>query len=221
MVDNMTDLSNFLLQKKVVYFDFDGVIKDSIDVKSKAFYDLFSPFGIELAEKVTKHHESNCGIARNQKLPIYLDWANQDTSIKNVNRYASLFGQLVKQAVIDSPWVPGVIDYLRINQARQIFILVSATPQLEILEIVEELKIKSFFWRAFGSPNEKHSIIVDTLNILTMPKHSAVMIGDSEADLDSALIAGIDFILRRTHHNTSINHRNVISSFSSLELDCT
>ena len=45
-----------------IFWDFDGVIKDSMTVKSDAFEQLFLPFGENIAKKVRTHHEANGGI---------------------------------------------------------------------------------------------------------------------------------------------------------------
>ena len=38
------------------FFDFDGVIKDSVDCKTEAFELMYSKYGFEIAEKVKKYH---------------------------------------------------------------------------------------------------------------------------------------------------------------------
>ena len=41
---------------ELVFWDFDGVIKESVSVKTDAFVDLFRPFGSDVCEQVRKHH---------------------------------------------------------------------------------------------------------------------------------------------------------------------
>ena len=118
----------------LLFWDFDGVIKDSVAVKTDAFERLFAPFGAEVAARVRAHHESNGGMSRYAKLPLYLRWAGRSGSEAEVSRYCELFSAAVQQAVIDSPWVPGVREYLRANHERQGFVLVTATPQAEMRE---------------------------------------------------------------------------------------
>ena len=50
-------------------------------MKADAFEQLFSPFGIELAKEVRKHHEKNGGISRYEKIPIYLNWASESYQV--------------------------------------------------------------------------------------------------------------------------------------------
>ncbi|MBD75016.1 MAG: haloacid dehalogenase, partial [Rickettsiales bacterium] len=43
---------DLIKKAKIIFWDFDGVIKESVSVKSDAFEKLFQPFGIEIAKKV-------------------------------------------------------------------------------------------------------------------------------------------------------------------------
>lgn len=49
---------------KAIFWDFDGVIAESVNVKTEAFYNLYLPYGIEIAEKVRRHHLDNGGMSR-------------------------------------------------------------------------------------------------------------------------------------------------------------
>lgn len=124
---------------KLYFWGFDGVIKDSVNVKTQAYFHLFEPFGLGVAERVRQHHEANGGMSRFDKLPIYLQWAGLEPNKTTVNEYCERFSQKVLQGVIDAPWVAGVEQYLRSNSHQQVFILVSATPQDELEHILHAL----------------------------------------------------------------------------------
>ena len=112
---------NLVKKASTIFWDFDGVIKDSVSVKSDAFELLFLPFGDEVAKKVKKHHEENGGMSRYDKLPIYLNWAGEVSSKDLICKFEQKFSQLVKKQVIKSPWVAGVLEYLQIYFKKQIF----------------------------------------------------------------------------------------------------
>jgi len=188
---------------KAVFFDFDGVIKDSVEVKSGAFYDLFLPFSKELAEKVKKHHEDNGGMSRYEKLPLYLGWAGQPTDEKTIEEYASQFSRKVTQRVIDSPWVCGASDYLQ-NQHNQQFYLVSATPQKEIEIILKALHIDSQFDVIIGSPTEKSVAVSNIMDQYQLEVADCVMIGDAISDYKAAKTNNISFALRKTPLNEQL-----------------
>jgi beta-phosphoglucomutase-like phosphatase (HAD superfamily) len=53
------------------FFDFDGVLADSVEVKTKAFARLFAPFGPEVSAKVVDHHRRHSGVTRVEKFRHY------------------------------------------------------------------------------------------------------------------------------------------------------
>jgi phosphoglycolate phosphatase-like HAD superfamily hydrolase len=187
-----------------VFWDFDGVIKDSIEVKSRAFEQLFAPFGAQVASRVREHHEHHGGMSRYEKLPLYLEWAGRERSTAEVSRYCDLFSATVRQAVIDSAWVPGAREYLQANHTRQCFVLVTATPHKEMAEIVRVLGIAHWFRELHGAPVAKADAVALALKHLQCSCHDALLIGDSQADYAAAKAAGVDFLLRRTTFNRAL-----------------
>ena len=192
------------MNKKIIFFDFDGVIKDSVDVKTQAFYSLFEPFDLNIAEQVKKHHEANGGMSRFDKFPLYLKWAGQEPSDENVAEFCERFGQLVLQGVINSPWVKGVEYYLRTNTYNQLFIVVSATPQEELEYILKELDLYRCFEAVFGAPIGKSKAIKDSLNAFNVPSNECLMIGDAVADLEAAQTNNVPFLLRKHTSNLDL-----------------
>ena len=190
-----------ILKEKTVFWDFDGVIKDSVESKSDAFEKLFLPFGTGISKKVRSHHEDNGGMSRFDKLPLYLKWAGLEPSQKLIKEYAENFSILVKQTVIDSEWVRGVLIYLQKNCKKQQFFLVTATPQEEIEEILNELKITEYFSEVIGSPTPKNEAIKILLDRYDIEYGQAVMIGDSISDYMAATENQVKFVLRKTKLN--------------------
>ena len=192
---------------RLVFWDFDGVIKDSVDVKSNAFEQLFLPFGNQVAKKIRQHHEANGGISRFEKMPLYLTWAGLDATKKNIADFCTRFSAAVLDAVIGSPWVPGVLGYLEQNRQGQKFVLVTATPRNEIEIILNRLGIARYFYRVFGAPMSKAEAIADAIHDLNIIPKNALMIGDSESDLQAAEQSGVPFLLRRTPINRALQER--------------
>jgi phosphoglycolate phosphatase-like HAD superfamily hydrolase len=198
------NVQQLVKDKKVIFWDFDGVIKESVDIKTNAFVSLFRSFGIEVSEKVRAHHIKNGGMSRFQKFPIYMQWSGLEPSLKLVEFYSQKFKELVYKEVISCDWVEGAEEFIRLNKYQQIFVMVSATPQVELEMIVTELKLKDLFFDICGSPKSKKSSIEETLKKLEIDKQDAIMIGDATADLDAAQFNGISFLLRRNQSNQSI-----------------
>lgn len=193
-----------LSQSKLIFWDFDGVIKDSLDVKTQAFVRLFQPFGDAIAERVRTHHLANGGMSRFDKIPLYLEWAGELSSQELIDEYCQRFALSVLQGVIDAPWVPGAEAFLRRNPYQQMFILVTATPQDEIGVILATLDLRSCFADVYGAPMTKKEAIRISLSARQLGPHDCLMIGDAKADWDAAQANQVPFLLRRHATNEKI-----------------
>ncbi len=197
-------LHHLVNYSKVVFWDFDGVIKDSVEVKSMAFEKLFSIYGSKISNKVRAHHEKNGGVSRFDKIPLYMSWSNELVTNKSVQEFCHKFSSLVKQSVIDSPWVPGFLEVIESDRNKQKHILVTATPKDEIEDILEKLGIRRFFYKVYGAPVLKKEAISMELNNLAIKPENAIMLGDSNSDYEAAKDNGVLFLLRCTDLNKDL-----------------
>jgi len=189
-----------------IFLDFDGVIKESVSVKSEAFTKIFSEFDPSVAEKVRIHHENNGGVPRFDKIPIYLTMAGVEPNNRLISQYALEFSKIVKQKVVDSDWVPGVQSFLEKYHGEVPMFLITATPQDEIEDIASALGIKNFFSRIIGFPQKKSDAIKKILEDFCLVKTQSIMIGDTISDYDAASANDVFFILRKTALNTDIQN---------------
>ena len=200
----------------LVFWDFDGVVKDSVEVKSDGFRWIVRGTGDSIANRVQRHHEANGGISRFEKIPLYLSWAGMSSNDAAVRRACSEFSQFVVDAVIDSPWVPGVRDYLVENRGDQVFIIVTATPADEIRWILERLDLLPCFSEVHGAPTAKADAVSETLARHLFEPDQSVFIGDSESDHRAATSNGVPFLLRRHGFNDDLIEVLDVPSFSEL-----
>lgn len=192
------DQKFFIKKYKYFIFDFDGVIKESVDAKKVAYLELFEEYQFALP-LIEKHHLKNGGVSRFEKIPIYLDFCNLVKSDSNIDFYLEKFSRIIIDRVIFSDWVPGFLDFLgKIKDKNKIFI-VSATPQNEIKKISSKIGIKIPDNNIFGSPVSK------TSNIKTFLKkdfkHKYIFFGDSDSDSIAAEKLKIDFAFRSYFYN--------------------
>jgi len=187
-----------------VFFDFDGVIKDSMEVKSDAFAMIFSDFGEEVSSKVRSHHEANGGMSRYKKIPLYLSWAGLSPSNSLIKKYIGRFSRLVKQQVIDCEWVAGVEEFIYAYNNKIKMFVVTATPQSEIEEILEALEIYGCFIEVVGAPAIKKDAVKELVRKYSVDPQKSVMIGDSMSDFQAASENHVVFVLRKTQLNVSM-----------------
>ena len=84
---------------KGIIFDFDGVIAESVHIKSSAFSDLYKPYGTEIVKKVVNHHEANGGISRFKKIRYYHEtFLDINLSDQEINHIANQFYDLLQMS---------------------------------------------------------------------------------------------------------------------------
>lgn len=221
LVNKMTygaakQIETLLKGRQVIFWDFDGVIKDSVLVKLVGYEQLFMPYGRDVVDKVRQHHNAHGGVSRYEKIPLYLSWAGEPADKDLVQSFCDKFSDLVQQAVIDASWVPGVREYLQANHANQYFVLMTATPQKEIGQILHALDITHCFREVFGAPTDKANVVIEVLKHLFCPPGEALVVGDSETDLCAAEMNNVAFLLRRTPFNRDLQKRFQGASFKGL-----
>jgi len=207
--------------KEVIFWDFDGVIKDSVSVKTKAFSILFEKHGRGIQEKVVSYHLENGGVSRFDKVKyFYSHFLSETISKTKLNEICARFGEIVLQGVIDSPWVPGAEEYLRSNPYNQKFIIVTGAPQKEIEYIVEKLDLMDVFVSIHGTPGIKHEIVKKYIEQNSSENDDLLLIGDSRTDYEAAILNNISFVLRRTENNVFMHEMkgiHVINDFTNIK----
>jgi beta-phosphoglucomutase-like phosphatase (HAD superfamily) len=201
-MDTAKQVVNLLRYAKLVFWDFDGVIKESINVKTDAFVKLFESYGPEIMQKVKLHHEANGGMSRFKKIPIYLEMIGIAPTKEKIDDFCEAFAAQVVKGVINADWVPGAENYIRSNQHEQLFILVSATPQEELRHIIDAISLTENFKYVFGAPISKSDAIRAVLQELAIKPDDTIFIGDATTDRDAACDNNVPFLLRR--HETNV-----------------
>tara|TARA_Y100001970_G_C14255763_1_gene875248 strand:+ start:850 stop:1488 length:639 start_codon:yes stop_codon:yes gene_type:complete len=191
---------------KLIIFDFDGTICDSLEAKKIAFENLYKPYGKEIVKRVSNHHTQNLGISREEKLRfIQKEILSQDHSEVRIKELSKNFSKLVKQHVIDAPFIKGALDFLKKNSRNYELHISSATPQEELLDILKAKNLSSYFLSINGSPRKKFEHIKTILHKNRIIKRNEVVfIGDSMQDQLAAKKAEVNFI--------GIGSSNVFSS---------
>jgi phosphoglycolate phosphatase-like HAD superfamily hydrolase len=215
---NSFEAKSLLSQFNIIFWDFDGVIKDSVDIKAEAFEQLFRPYGEELSRRVKYHHNAHGGMSRFDKIPLYLSWASVPISEAIVEDFCNKFSDLVLNSVISSPWVPGIREFISDYHLKRYFVLVTATPQKEIEQILVALDIRQFFSEIYGAPISKENAIITVLKQQKIEPQHAILIGDSEADRKAAEHSGVTFLLRQTPHNLDLKLHSGSFIFKDLNI---
>jgi phosphoglycolate phosphatase-like HAD superfamily hydrolase len=193
-----------------IFFDFDGVLVESVDIKTKAFAKLFESEGKDIVEKVVDYHLKNAGISRFEKIRyIYQNMLKRDLSEKIFDDFCQQFSHLVVDEVVSAPYVKGAKEFLDGYADKYMCFVASATPQDEMEEIIKRRQMQGYFKGIYGSPKKKGDIVRERLAAYTSVhspqstvSQSFVYVGDALSDYKAAKDNSVHFISRINNNET-------------------
>lgn len=202
---------------KAIIFDFDGVIAESVNVKTEAFAEIYRKYGPAVVQKVKEHHEANGGISRFEKFRLYhKNFLGEEIDDAKVSDLAQQFSNLVLQKIIEAPYVRGAFEYLSSNYTKFDFFISTGTPTEEIKTILERRNLYGFFKEVYGSPEKKDTHIQKIMGKYNYDRKEVVFIGDALTDRDAARKNGIKFIGRYTTTEEIMKEKYLINDFNDL-----
>ncbi len=189
-------IRELLESKKIIIFDFDGVIADSINVKADAFATLYKPYGEQIEGQVRVHHLCHGGISRFEKFKHYhKTFLKQDLNEKELEKLCHKFSELVVDQVVASPYIPGVMQFiLQCRKNHQSCVINSATPLNELHSIIDQRGLSTYFSALHGSPASKIENLQTILQTSNIAIERCVFFGDATSDFDAARFIGMDFV---------------------------
>ncbi len=181
---------------ETLFFDFDGVIVDSLNIKAQAFGELFKDYGKDVIKKVIYYHLHNGGVSRYEKFKYYYkNLLNKRITPAIIDELDKRYSKIVFEKVVKAPFIKGVMDLVkRLNKDKRHCFIISATPQREIRRIAKARHIDTFFTEIVGSPMTKKENLRYLLNKYAIDRTKAIYFGDAKSDYEAAIENNIDFI---------------------------
>jgi len=185
-----------------IIFDFDGVLAESVDVKTRAFAALYARHGGTIVERVSDYHRRNGGASRFDKFRYFqTELLGAPPLTENqVEELAAAFSRLVVDQVVAAPMVAGAQQFLDTCAERVRLFVVSGTPTAELEVILRRRKLLAYFAGFWGSPESKAENISALLNEHKLSASRCVMIGDAMADHEGAAANAVHFLGRVARH---------------------
>ena len=189
---------------RAIAFDFDGVLVESVEVKTRAFARLFNGEGPDAVRKILDYHLKNGGVSRFEKFrTIYRNILKRPLSEEQFRSLCERFSELAVDEVVAASWVDGAEEWLIRHQGRYPLFVISGTPQDELKEIVTRRGMAKFFTGVLGAPRTKDLLLRDALQQGGLSPAELVFVGDSETDWQAACQVGVWFIWRRSSEEMS------------------
>jgi phosphoglycolate phosphatase-like HAD superfamily hydrolase len=205
---------------KGIIFDFDGVIAESIQVKTDAYASLYNQYGNDIVKKVIDHHEDNGGMSRFEKIKLYhSSYLNKKLTYEEINELASQFSKLVVNKIISVPYVSGALDYIKKCSKKYNLFISTGTPTDEMIQILNKKDIAKYFIEVHGSPEKKYEHISKIVSNYNYHPDELLFYGDANSDIDAAKQANIPFILVKNSFNEKLVKTfkgKIINNFMSL-----
>lgn len=181
-----------------IFFDYDGVVVESVAVKTRAFGQLFEEFGDTVVAEVLAFHTANLGMSRYAKFEhFYANILQLPLSDDEVVTLDTRLTALIEAGMRDVVLVRGCEEFLTRHCPPIPAYVVSATPQRDITLDVTQRGLDGHFVAAFGSPTSKADHIATVMKTESLDPARCVMVGDARADLQAARANGIAFVGRR------------------------
>lgn len=189
---------------KAIILDFDGVILESVDVKTDAYRKLFLRYTDNI-EPIINYHLKNNGLSRYVKFKyIWETFLGRRYDDKARDELAAVFSEMVMEGVLKSPFVPGAFEFLEKFYKRVSLYVSSLVPIEELTDIIAKRNITKYFKGIYGFPPvTKYEAISSVMAREGLSEKEIVFIGDSFEDLKAARSAGIFFIARRNKEDFS------------------
>ncbi|MBI3899038.1 MAG: HAD family hydrolase [Gammaproteobacteria bacterium] len=178
-----------------VVFDFDGVLVESVDVKTQAFAALYAPYGSQIVDQVVAWHLAHGGVSRYEKFRhFHQTFLHKPLPAHEEAELAQRFSDLVEDAVVAAPWVGGAQELLETLHVRVPLFVASGTPEEELIRIIARRNMTRFFAGVAGAPRKKGEIIRGFIQSYEIAASRTLMVGDAMTDYSGAIDAGVMFV---------------------------
>lgn len=180
---------------KNIIFDFDGVILDSVPIKTEGFKKLFQNFPNEKVYKLIEYHIQNGGISRYKKIKYFFnELLNKNISEDEILKYAEKYSFITKKELTNPKYlIEDTVNFIKLNYREYNMHIASGADEMDLKYICNMLNLTKYFLSINGSPTVKSEIIKNILELNTYNKDETILIGDSINDYEAAKENIIEF----------------------------
>lgn len=172
---------------EAIIFDCDGVILESADLKSQAFFKIGQPFGEEVQKRFYEYHLRHTGVSRYEKFAwLYQNELGRAITSDESDQLGRLFAQYCAEAVRQAPFVPGFEAVLSYSYDRWPLFVASGTPQEELSQTLASRGLSAKFKAILGTPPAKSLLLAQIITNNRLDPQKTLMVGDGETDLKAA-----------------------------------
>lgn len=200
-------------QYDVILWDFDGVLMDSMPVRSLGFERVLKDYPKQQVEELKAFHNINGGLSRYVKFRYFFEQIRKESiTEEQVLDLATQFSEVMMSLLVNPDLlIHDSLDFVKKNYNRVPMHIVSGSDGKELNEICKRLDIAKYFKSIHGSPIHKNQLVATLLEQNRYDKKSVVLIGDSINDFEAAQINGINFLGYNNIHLKSRTEQYILS----------
>ncbi|KLE04685.1 haloacid dehalogenase [Aliarcobacter butzleri L353] len=201
---------------KTIFWDFDGVILNSLPIRDYGFTKIFEEFDKELVDKLLEYHTLNGGLSRYVKIRyFYTTLLGIEVNDEKVQELADKFSAIMKAELTNKKYlIKETVEFIEKKYKKYNFHIVSGSDEKELNYLCKELGLTQYFKTIEGSPTPKNDLVKNILEKYNYNSNESILIGDSINDFDAAKINSMRFY---GYNNEKLrNLDSYIENFNSL-----
>lgn len=181
---------------EVIFWDFDGVLMNSNEVRDRGFEEVLKEYPREQVEKLLDFHRKNGGLSRYVKFHYFFEEIrNEPVTEEEVADWARRFSMIMKELLVNSNLlIEETLDFIKREHSNYKMHIVSGSDQEELRYLCSELKIEQYFDSINGSPKPKTKWVGELIEKNIYNTQECILIGDSRNDFDAAQDNEIAFV---------------------------
>ena len=201
---------------KIIFWDFDGVIMDSMPIRGKGFEEVLKQYPKDQVDELMTFHELNGGLSRYVKFRYFFEKIRGESiSDESVINLSNEFSKIMLGLLIDEKLlISESVSFIKSNFQKFDMHIVSGSDGNELNSICQALGLTNYFITINGSPTPKKQLVKDLITLYNYDKDEIVLIGDSINDFEAAKINGISFL---GYNNDQLKNlsTNYLTSFAN------
>ena len=120
-----------------IVFDCDGVILESVNVKTEAFARVAEPFGTDARDRLVAYHMEHGGVSRYKKFEwLFSEVLGREITPDEMDDLGRKYADYAFEGVLNAPMVPGAHDVITAWHGRVPLYVCSGAPHEELVHIL-------------------------------------------------------------------------------------
>ena len=200
-------------EKKLFSFDFDGTLVKSNEIKESAYEETveYDEYLLAKLEKIKRNNDKIDRYGIFEKLCKSEKYLNCQNLLKK-------YSEICLQNILKAKEVDGAIKFLsKLKKNNKLCIINSATPLINLVNILENHELNDFIDEVYGGPVSKEQNLFHAMNKFNIGRDNVIVIGDGETDRVCAESIQCHFIgIQNSFSNFNIKPTRIIKDFNEI-----